>query len=241
MTEQANQHHDSDQRVATNEAPSFEPETQTDVTKPPSAEPKRFQAAFPAEGITCEICVADSKVVSCDLHRVCSTRISLFSTSNNRGKHLFPTLRTKYCSVCGHREHEFVPHDETTVHVIGPIELDEADAAYVDEKLAENVTRGWQIYGRRYVSGHGWQDTSDDPWDDYDATFPDSRSKALPGPRKDGKQAPYVVLRRGRHVATIGAAEMERLVAENPDLEVALGWAAPETDDDQEATDDASE
>jgi hypothetical protein len=70
--------------------------------------------------------------------------ISLFSTSTNRGEHMFPTFETTWCPLCTGRRERHIRAAEVTVHVIGPIRLDREERKSLREDVRTKVSvRRW--------------------------------------------------------------------------------------------------
>jgi len=67
--------------------------------------------------------------------------MSVFTTSNNRGKHYVPVCESLWCSLCGAKERRYLGAKSMTVHVVGPIVLGKEEKkalrAEVKEKVAD--------------------------------------------------------------------------------------------------------
>ncbi len=157
--------------------------------------------------------------------------LSSFSTSNSRGQHMIPAMRTTFCSACGGRSEEMILPESISVIVRGPIEIGDDELEAIRSEVKEKVES--YRYSHYEDDGDGYGYADDYACDERDQATGVARcgeQKLLP---KEGRRpAPYTLLRLGRRVAVIAPEVLEEAAAQNEALCAALGWRPDNTGDE---------
>lgn len=182
----------------------------------------QYEARFPDSPATVRIVVKKDgaplspEEISVELRQSQMVTESLFSIHNAKGEHLFPLMGETTCPDCGNRSREYVPPENTEVHVLGPMELSEKEKVRLLREVETKLHRGsWPAFrapASQYVQ----------MYDDFPEE-PVYRQQGGPLRKAETGPAPYKLWRRGNFIASIPAAVIERFAAENADFH-ALLW-----------------